>query len=169
MRIGIIGPSNIRYLEDINLEAEDIISDLAKIVAQEGHEILVTPDKGSSSEFFAQKYLEQKGKKIYEVLPLDDGEFGYDWVNLDLGEHINCGIWRNQPEKLNEETDILLCVGYAVGVLAEIAYTKWFKPKKVYIITNLVSGKLPDEVNKSLDLKYISVLDFKKELKSLSS
>lgn len=123
MKIGIIGPSNIRYLEDINLEAEDIISDLAKIVAQEDHEIVITPDKGSASEFFAQKYLERDGKKVYEVLPLDDKEFGFrEWVNLDLGEHINCGTWRNQPEKLNEETDVLLCIGYAVCVLAEIAY-----------------------------------------------
>mgnify|MGYP001609020988 CR=1 FL=1 len=169
MKIGIIWPSNIRYLEDINLEVEDIISDLAKIVAQEGHEIIITPDKGSASEFFAQKYLERNGKKVYEVVPLDDKEFGYDLVNMDLGEHINCGNWRNQPEKLNEETDILLCVGYAVGVLAEIAYTKWFKPKKVYIIKDLVSGKLPEEINKSLDLKYISVGDFRNELRSLGN
>ena len=67
-------------------------------------------------------------------MPLDDTEFGYSWLNLDLGEHINCETWRNQPEKLNEETDVLLCIGYAVGVLAEIAYTKWFKKKPVYII-----------------------------------
>ena len=144
MRIGIIGPSNIKYLEDINLEAEDIISDLAKIVAREGHEILITPDKGSASEFFAKKYKENGGRKIYEVLPLDDKEFGYkEWINTSLGEHINCGTWRNQPEKLNEECDIFLCVGYAVGVLAEIAYTKWFKPKRVYIIRDLISKELP--------------------------
>ena len=27
-------------------------------------------------------------KKIWEVLPLDDVEFGYEWVNTELGEHI---------------------------------------------------------------------------------
>jgi hypothetical protein len=157
MRIGIIGPSKI-------VEGKkELIVKLAKLVA--GHEIVVTPDKGSSSEFFAQEYLESGGKKVYSVIPLDDKEFGFDWVNTELGKQINCGTWRNQPEKLNEECDILLCIGYAVGVLAEIAYSKWFKPKKVYIINELVSGKLPKEVEASLNLKYISVEEFKEILK----
>lgn len=98
-------------------------------------------------------------------MPLDDKEFGFAWVNKDIGEHINCGSWRNQPEKLNEETDILLCVGYSVGGLAEIAYAKWFKPKPIYIIKELISVKLPKEVNRSLDLRYVSSVSFRKELK----
>jgi len=165
MRIGIIGPSKISYLDEINKDARKIIEELAKIVADSRNEIIVVPDKGSASEFFAQEYLKHKGKKVYEVVPLDDKEFGLSWMNLDIGEHINCKTWRNQPEKLNEETDCLLCIGYAVGVLAEIAYTKWFKPKPVYIINELVSGKLPVEVEKSLKLKYISAKELKKELK----
>ena len=96
---------------------------------------------------------------------MDDKEFGYSWVNVDLGENINCGTWRNQPEKLNEETDLLLCLGYSVGVLAEIAYTKWFKPKPVYIVRELVSRELPKEINERLDLRYISISQLEKELK----
>ena len=162
MKIGIIGPSKI--VED----SREKISKLAKIVAESGNEIVITPDKGSASEFFAQKYLESSGKKVWEILPEDDKEFGYkDWVNVDLGEAINCGTWRNQPEKLNEETDILLCVGYAVGVLAEIAYSKWFKPKPVYIVNELVSGKLPQEVEKSLDLRYVEADAVEKELENV--
>jgi len=108
-RIGIIGPSKVK--------GKDEISKLAKIVSESKHEIVVTPDKGSSSEFFALEYSKINGKKVYEVIPIDDKEFGYSWVNLDLGENINCGTWRNQPEKLNEETDILLCLGYSAGGL----------------------------------------------------
>ena len=158
MRIGIIGPSNIKYLEEINSSAKEIIKDLAKKLIEE--EIVVTPDKNSVSEYFATEYIKEKGKKVYNVIPLDDKEFGLEWMNTTIGEAINCGTWRNQPEKLNEETDVLLCVGYAVGVLAEIAYSKWFKPKPVYIIKELVSGKLPREVEKSLNLKYISCKNF---------
>jgi hypothetical protein len=160
MKIGIIGPSKIGYVEEINKEAKKIISDLAKELAGRGFEIVITPDRGSASEFFAEEYIKNQGKKVIEILPLDDSDFGYkEWVNVDLGEVINCGTWRNQPEKLNEETDILLCIGYAVGVLSEIAYSKWFKPKTVYIINELVSGKLPRETEKSLKLKYISFND----------
>lgn len=167
MRIGIIGSSKVEYLEEINKKAREILSKIARITAKQGYEIVITPDKGSVSEYFAQQYLNTKGKKVWEILPLDDKELGYkEWVNVDLGEHINCGTWRNQPEKLNEETDLLLCVGYAVGVLAEIAYTKWFKKKPVYIVKSLVSGKLPIEVERSLDLRYISVSDLGKKLKA---
>ncbi len=102
------------------------------------------------------EYLKHRGKKVFEVVPLDDKEFGFSWVNLEIGEHINCKTWRNQPEKLNEECEALLCIGYAVGVLAEIAYSKWFKPKPIYIVKKLVSGKLPVEVERGLNLKYVS-------------
>jgi len=154
MRIGIIGPSSL------NKNFTEIIKGLAKIVAESESEIVVTPDKGSASEFFAQEYLKSRGKKVFEIIPLDDEEFGYGYLNLDLGESINCGTWRNQPEKFNEETDVLLCIGYAVGVLTEIAYTKWFKPKPVFIIEELVSGRLPEEIH--LDLKYVSAGNLKK-------
>jgi len=158
MRIGIIGPSKLREKE--------LVEKVAEIVAEFGHEIVITPDKGSASECFAEKYLSKKGKKVWEILPEEDTEFGYKkWVNVDLGESINCGTWRNQPEKFNEETDLLLVIGYAVGGLFEIGYSKWFKPKPVCIIKELVSGELPKEINESLDIKYISIEDLEKELK----
>jgi hypothetical protein len=161
MRLGIIGPSKLESLNEVNKDARKIISDIARLVANSNNEIIVVPDKGSASEFFAQEYFKSKGRKIYEIVPLDDKEFGISWLNLNVGEHINCGTWRNQPEKLNEECDAFLCIGYAVGVLAEIAYSKWFKPKPVYIVKKLVSGKLPKEVEKSLRLEYVSLSQLK--------
>jgi len=157
MRIGIISPSKVSYIEEITKDARKIVIELAKKLAEEGFEIVITPDKGSVSELFAQEYIKSKGKKVWEILPMDDTEFGYkEWVNTELGEAINCGIWRNQPEKLNEETDILLQLGYSVGGLAEICYTKWLKPKPIFIINELISKKLPEELNRSLDLRYVS-------------
>ena len=147
MKIGIIGPSKLRD--------EDYVLKVAEIVAESGHEVVLTPDKGSSSEFFANNYLDNNGKKIYSVIPQEDKEFGFSWINTKLGENINCGTWRNQPEKLNEETSALICIGYAAGVLAEIAYSKWFNKKPIYIIKELVSCELPKEVK--LDIHYISI------------
>lgn len=161
MRIGIIGPTKLNSLEEINKNAVKIIKGLSKLVAESGNEIVVTPDKGSVSEFFAKEYLNQGGKKVYCIVPLEDKEFGYGWLNLELGENINCKSWRNQPEKLNEETDMLLGLGYAEGVLIEIAYSKWFKPKPVRIIRELVSEKLPEDSVKKINLEYISYKKFK--------
>ena len=159
MKVGIIGPSKLKEFYKIKKVAE--------IIAKLKHEVVLTPDRGSSSEFFAKEYLNAGGKKVFEIIPLEDKEFGYEWVNVELGKKINCGTWRNQPEKLNEECDVLVCLGYSAGGLAEIAYTKWFpkgKAKKpVYIIEELVSGKLPEEID--LDLRYISVEDLAEVLK----
>ena len=159
MKIGIIGPSKLKdYFK---------ISNVAKIIASTKNEIVLTPDKSSTSEYFAKEYLKEGGKKVFSIIPLDDKEFGYDWVNLELGEKINCGTWRNQPEKLNEECDVIVCLGYSAGGLAEIAYTKWFpksKAKKpVYIIEELISGKLPSEID--LDLRYVSINELGEILK----
>ena len=164
MKIGIIGPSKLSYAEEVNPKAKELINQVAKIIADSKNPIFLTPDKGSVSEFFAERYLENNGKKVFEVVPLDDKEFGLDWVNKELGENINCGTWRNQPEKLNEETDILVCVGYSVGGLIEIAYSKWFKPKPVYIIKELISKELPEDSVKDLNLKYISIEELGKVL-----
>ena len=161
MKIGIIGPAKLSSLTDINKNSLIILNEISKNVAKSGNEIVITPDKGSVSEFFAKGYLNQGGKKVYSVIPLDDKEFGYGWINTEIGENINCSTWRNQPEKLNEETDILLCLGYAEGVLIEIAYSKWFKPKAVYVIKEFISQELPRESIKKLHLEYISYKDFK--------
>lgn len=161
MKIGIIGPTNLNSLTDLNKNSLMIIKELSRIVAESGNEIVVTPDKGSVSEFFAKQYLEQGGRNIYSIVPLDDKEFGYSWVNTEIAKNINCSTWRNQPEKLNEETDMLLCLGYAEGVLIEIAYSKWFKPKPVYVIKEFISQELPRESIKKLHLEYLSYKDFK--------
>jgi hypothetical protein len=161
MKIGILGPTKLDSLREINKNAVEIIKGLSKIIAKSGNEIVITPDKGSVSEFFAKEYINYGGKKVYCIVPLNDKEFGYEWLNLELGEKINCKSWRNQPEKLNEETDMLLGLGYAEGVLIEIAYSKWFKHKPVKIIKELVSRQLPKEAMKKVNLEYISYKKFR--------
>jgi len=81
-----------------------------------------------------------------------------------IDKEINCGTWRNQPEKLDEESDILICLGFSPGSLIEISYTKWFKVKKIYIIKEFISQKLPKEINKKLNISYLSLKELKKRL-----
>lgn len=156
MKIGIIGPSK--------LKEEGLVSRVAEIISKLNRKVVLVPDKGSTSEFFAKKYLEFGGKKVYSLIPLEDKEFGYSWVNQDIGEKVNCGTWRNQPEKLNEESDALVSLGYSAGGLIEICYSKWVKKKPVYIIKEFISEKLPEELEGSLDLKYVSIEELEKVL-----
>lgn len=172
MKAGIIAPSQIKHIASATNNSEaaikELLTEIVKIVIKNNLEIVITPDKKSPLEYIGKEYLRLRGKKIYEVLPLEDKELGYkEWVNVDLGEAINCKTWRNQPEKTNDITDVLICVGYGVGAIIEIGYSKWFRKKPVFIINELVSGKLPIEVNESLDLRYISIQELDKELKKL--
>jgi hypothetical protein len=172
MKVGVIAPSQIKYIASATNNSEagikELLTEITEILVKNNLEIVITPDKKSPLEFLGNEYIRLKGKKLYEVLPLDDKELGYkEWVNVDLGEAINCGTWRNQPEKTNEVTDFLICVGYGVGATIEIGYSKWFRKKPVFIINEMVSGKLPIEINQSLDLRYISIKELDNELKKL--
>ena len=168
MKIGVVGPSKIEKMaESIGKSEEEIkkiFYNVAEIVARNEYEIVLTPDKESSSEYLGENYLKLDGKRIVNIVPFDDKEHGYRWVNTKLGETINCGTWENQPERLVKESDLLVCVGYAEGSIIEICYSKWFKGA-VYIIKELVSGKLPKELEDDLDLRYISIEDLGEELK----
>ncbi|MFA7707450.1 MAG: hypothetical protein WCX73_00710 [Candidatus Pacearchaeota archaeon] len=153
MKIGIIGPSKLKN--------EKEISKIAKIIADSGNEVVLTADKNSSSEYFAQEYIKNNGKKVYSILPLDDKDFGYSWVNTNLGEKINCGTWENQPERLDKESQVLVSIGHAVGGIIEMCYTKWFKlkdkKKPIYVIIDIDNEKLPSVMEKELDIRYISI------------
>tara|TARA_Y100000310_G_scaffold289105_1_gene315254 strand:+ start:676 stop:1149 length:474 start_codon:yes stop_codon:yes gene_type:complete len=157
MKIGIIGPSKLKEKEKVK--------EIAKIVAQSGNEVFLTPDKGSSSEYFALEYEKAGGEKVYSVFPLKDNEFGTSHTNKKIGEHIDCGTWGNQPERLNKETDILISLGHSIGGIIEIGYTKWFKPKPVYIIKDIDSEKLPKVMEKELEIHYISIDELMEKLK----
>ena len=132
MRIGIIGPNRVPHLTKEELkERKTNLSEFANFLAQAGFEILLTPDKKSLLEFFGKEYLKNGGKKIYEVVPLEDDYKGY--LNTELGKIISCGKWRNQPSKFNEECDVIFCVGYGGMVMAEIGFSGYYKPKIIYI------------------------------------
>lgn len=161
MRIGIIGPTEIEE------KARKIIIKVAKVVAKSGNDIIVTPDKGSCSELFCQEYKKAGGKKVIAIIPRDDKEFGYSWVNTEIAdEEINCKTWENQPETLDKQVGsdgVLICFGLSPGALIEVAYTKWFKVKKVYLIKGLCD-KLPAKTQEKVPAEYISASNLVKLL-----
>lgn len=165
MKIAIIGPSKKEYLKEFADNYEEVIEEIVKAIMND--EIYLTPDKGSVSELVAIRYLENGGTDLKPLIPLEDTEFGYEWVNPDLAENVSCGNWRNQPENLNERTEAMICIGYSVGGMAEIAYSKWFRPKPIFVIKEFVSGELPGESVRSLDIRYISYKDLPEELNKL--
>ncbi len=165
MRIGIIGPNRVAHLTEEELkERKTNLSKFAKTLAKTDFEILLTPDKNSLLEFFGKEYLKNGGKKIYEVVPLEDDYKEY--LNTELGEIISCGKWPNQPSKFNEECDVIFCVGFGGMVLAEIGFSGYYNPKTVCIIKDFISAELPKEIG--LKIKYVKLKEVPQILKNLS-
>ena len=164
MKIGIIGPNRCPQLKQEELEIrKNNLGKVARILAKTDFEILLTPDKNSLLELLGKEYLKNDGKKISEIVPLDDDFEKY--LNVDLGEIISCGKWPNQPSKFNEECDVMFCVGYGGMVMAEIGFSGYYNPKTIYIINEFISEKLPEEIG--LDIKYINLNELEDILKNL--
>jgi len=165
MRIGIIGPNQVPQLtkEEVKKRKRKL-SEFAKILAKTDFEILLTPDKKSLLEFFGKEYLKNGGKKIFEIIPLEDDYEKY--LNISLGKNISCGKWSNQPSKFNEECDVIFCIGYGGMVMAEIGFSGYYNPKTIYIIKEFISAKLPKEIG--LRIEYIRLEDVKNVLKKFS-
>lgn len=156
MRIGIIGPNTLKNAS--KKESEDrklLLVEVAEILSKSKKEIVLTPDKNSLLEFFLKKYIEFGGKKVWIIAPMSDDAEKY--LNLELGEIIDCEMWYRQPSKFSEETDLLICIGYSAGVLSEIGASQYFNPKKILILNEFVTSKLPTEINQSIDIEYISL------------
>jgi len=170
MRIGIIGPTRIdKFCKVVNKQRSDFDHFLHKIsehLASTEHSLVVVPAQENASGIIAQQYRDLQGSKVYGIVPEDDEEFGLMDVDpIYADEIINCGTWRNQPEKLCEESDVLLCVGLAPGTIIEICYAKWFKVQKIFILIEFLSQRLAPEIEKDLPIGYVNFSELKEKIK----
>ena len=160
MKVGIIGPNKI-FEGDVG-ERKRLLAKVAEILVGEKHEIVLTPDKCSLLEYFGKRYSELGGKKITLVLPT--GEVGHEeYLNTDLGEIISSTDWDRQANEFNRQCDVFVCVGYSWGAMKEIACAQYFNKKKIYILQEFISKKLPKELNFLVD--YIKINELKRKLK----
>jgi hypothetical protein len=153
MKIGIIGPNKIDG--DI-LVRKALIDKVAQIIAVSKHEIVLTPDKNSLLEYFGYKYKELGGTKTWLVIPREQAEYK-EYLNTDIGEIIYCDNWDSQADEFNRQSDIFVCIGYAWGVMKEIACAQYFNKKKIYMLKEFISAELPSELN--FLVEYITIDD----------
>ena len=159
MKIGITGPNRI-YNGNVE-ERKKILDEVAEMIAKSGNEIILTPDKNSLLEHFGKRYLELGGKKVWLVVPTEEADHE-NYLSTKIGEIMSSKDWSRQADEFTKNSDVLLCVGYAWGALKEIACAQYSKGKKVYIIKEFISSKLPKELN--FLVEYISLGSLKKLL-----
>ncbi|MDP2628377.1 MAG: hypothetical protein Q8P15_00575 [Nanoarchaeota archaeon] len=154
-KIGILGPSKLskgkRDLENIKK--------IAKIIANKKEEIIISPDKKSTAEFFAIEYKKNKGQKIIGIDYKDDRDNKYKGLNRKICDKlINVKTWENQPKELIKKADKIISLGLSIGVLWEICLTKFYNHNiKILIIKELNKDKLPRIMEKELNIKYTSI------------
>ena len=136
---------------------------VAKIIAKSGNEIVLTPDKSSLLEYFGEKYLENKGKKILLIIPTEDKDHK-KYLNIKLGKIISCDDWDRQADEFNRQSDLFICLGYSWGAMKEIACAQYFNKKKIYVLKEFISGELPKEL--SFLVEYISINEIEDKIKN---
>lgn len=154
MIIGIVGPNNI-FDGDVD-DRKNLLTKVANIIAKSGNKIILTPDKGSLLEYFGTKYKEFGGKNIQLILPTEEADYG-SYLNADLGRTICCKDWDRQANEFNRQSDIFICVGFAWGGMKEIACAQYLNKKKIYILNEFISNRLPEELN--FLVEYINIDD----------
>ena len=152
MKIGIIGPNKL-FEGDLQ-KRKELIEKTAKIIAESRNQIVLTPDKNSLLEYFGEKYLEHDGKKILLIVPTED-KYSKKYLNTRLGKIITCIDWDRQADEFNRQSDIFVCIGYSWGAMKEIACAQYFNKKKIYVLKEFISGKLPKELN--FLIEYVSI------------
>jgi len=152
MKIGIVGPNRIfRGSKD---DRKKLLDQIAKIIVASDNDIVLTPDKDSLLEYFGEKYLEFGGKDLSLIIPTSETDYE-SYLNTSLGKIIDCKDWDRQANEYNRQCDMFVCVGYAWGGMKEIACAQYHNVKKIYILNEFISSKLPEELN--FLVEYISI------------
>lgn len=160
MKIGIIGPNQLTN-GDLK-KRKELLDKVAKIIAKSGKEIVLTPDKSSLLEYFGKKYLEFGGKKITIIAPTEEEDY-MNYLNTEIGEIYSSKDWDRQADEFNRQSELLICIGYAWGAMKEIACAKYSDKKRVYVLKEFISSKLPEELN--FIINYISIDEIEKIIK----
>ena len=160
MKLALSAPTDYeKFCKVVDLDKHIYLAQIKKIaeyLAKSKIEIVIVPHKGSVPELLAQHYKEFEGKKVYGVIPMNDKEFGIDYLNQEIcDEIVDADTWRNVPETLLEFSDKLLVLGLGPGVFVEIGQAKWFPVEKIFVIDEFISAELHDELTSQLPIQYV--------------
>jgi predicted Rossmann-fold nucleotide-binding protein len=110
------------------------------------------------SEDLALAYLEKGGSKVIGTVPEGGPSSGAHHLNPGICDEtisIHCMI--EQAPTLDKHSDVLLAFGLSPGTMIELCYSRWFKVRRVYIIEGLMTTRLPEELERKLDLEYVHI------------
>lgn len=177
LKVGIIGPTNMKKLSKLTGKSEDFFLKRAEIVGEilalHGCEVWVNSDGGMISAV-AKAYKKAGGKQLVMLYP----KKGEPWPNKHAQPYIRSAdklskqpnwFWANY--QVVSIPDICICVGLSAGTLSELAYVKWNiqfnkgQLKQLIVLQDLVRSKrIPPEI----EVEVKNILLYLKNTKELS-
>ncbi len=174
MRISITASGDskkiLRYSKISEQELEKLVNDLAKLLADKGHEIIIIPSKGLSYEI-AKAYKKYGGKKVIGLVPARDKKYGIKHLESQLNildEKIELDTWYETSSELAASGDICIVIGISPGIMRIISPLKYkykFKQASTKLIwfRNTISSPIHPEIEEDIPITYInSVKDLEK-------
>ncbi len=175
MRISILGTGDLtkipRFTSITKGELENLVSDIAKVIAKKGHEIVIIPDRGIPTEV-AKIYKQNGGKKVYGVVPTKDKKYGIRHIQPYLpliDEKIEVDSWYDADGEIASQGDVCVIVGMSPGIMREFTVLKYHKrylnnKTKVIWFKNTLSSPIPKEIEEEIPITYVNSV---KELEKL--
>ena len=181
LKVGIIGPTNMRKLVKLTGKSEQFFlkkaDSVGKMLAAHRCELWVNSDGGMIREV-AVAYKNAGGGRLVMLYP----KKGEPWPNKHVKSHTRIANKLNRQQnwfwtnyQVVSIPELVVCVGLSAGTLSELAYIKWnrqFKRgnlKRLIVLQELVRGKrIPPEIE--VEIKGILVyLKKTEELKRIIS
>ena len=169
MKISILGAGDItnvsKYTEVSELELQDLIEKIGKLIAEKNHELIIIPNKGIPLEI--AKIYKQKGGKVFGVIPTQDKDYGNEHIKdfIDIiNEKISVDSWYDADGKIAAFGDLCLVIGLSAGTMRALTALKFhYKYKnsktKLIIFKNTISSKIQKEIAEEIPITYINSIN----------
>ena len=167
MKISLLGSGDLtkveRFTEFSEKELKKLIEDLAKLIAEKGHEIVIIPNRGIPLEI-AEAFKKAGGKKIWGIIPTKDKDYGLGHIEEFLSiinNKIEVDSWYDADGKIAASGDVCIVIGMSPGVMRALTALKFhLKYKncktKVIIFENTISSHLAREIEEEIPIRYIN-------------
>ena len=167
MKISVLGTGDLtkipRFTNITREELEKLITDLAKLIAKKGHELVIILDRGIPTEI-AKLYKEAHGKKVYGIVPIKDKKYGVKHIQpylYLLDKKIEVDSWYDADGGIAASGDICIVIGMSPGIMREVTVLKYHyrylnSKTKVFWFRNTITSPVQKEIEEEIPINYIT-------------
>lgn len=167
MKVVVLGTGDLTKIpRHTKLKAEELrklIVDIGRYLAEKGHDLIIIPDRGVPLEV-AKIYKENKGKRLFGIVPVNDKEFGIEYIGANLSlldEKIPVDHWYDADGKIAASGAVTIIIGMSPGIVREITVMKYHykylhSKTKLIWFRNTIDQELPKSIMEEIPMTYVN-------------